>query len=212
MSHVEYGRAVRARIAARGVTIKATAQAVGVSITTLHNWIAGESIPSPDHAMRLSQALDDGWLYQRAIYARSRECAYCGTRIVNRGGAQPRKWCSGRCRHRARTRLEPAIAPERFGIIAKCRQCEPEGACYDGSCPLREWSPFPLVQDLHVQSVVPVALSRTRAHRERLSEVMRQRWADGKYRHLVASGQADASPGAGTIGAPPPTRTGSTAP
>lgn len=150
-SDTPFSRHLRSQMDKRAVGTVALATAVGVSRVTIRDYRDGRYLPRTKVAYRIAEALDSSRLYWLVTQARAATCAYCGGEIIKMGGGgSEAKWCSTTCRDRARHGRTPRVSAESGAIGVMCRRCEPEGACFDGGCPLRAFSPLPLVGDRFV--------------------------------------------------------------
>lgn len=153
----------------RHMTSEAVALTAGVDRSTVSTWFARSNIPSPAVAAKLAKALDAPQLIEAAHAERLRTCAFCGVEYEAFNRRTVARFCQPSCRVRwwaterrrlsterridglimARNQVEDLLADKR-GLVSAidrhCRACEPEGACHDGSCELREYSPFILVE------------------------------------------------------------------
>ena len=155
---LDYSRSLRAVMSDRNVPSVALAEAVGVSKVTVRDYLSGRYLPRVRTAMRISEALGAPHLYDMLIRRREVACVYCGTAIVSGGGGSVRRWCNATCRDRFRNKRTPRVSAEAAAIAVMCRECEPGGGCYTVDCPLRPYSPLPLVDD----TITPLARSRAR--------------------------------------------------
>lgn len=152
MKDMTFSRAIKAAMVRRGATTRAVSTASGVSLSAVEKWIEGRSWPRAAAAYRVAEALETPRLYDLVVKYRAVSCLSCGAQIINHPGGITRRWCNRSCavRYKGGSLRE---SRERMAIIEKCRSCEPAGTCFDGGCPLRYWSPFPLVED----SIIPTA-------------------------------------------------------
>ncbi len=146
------------------------AELVGVSRSTVSTWLAGPlHIPSPAVAARLAKALDAPYLASTAHSERDRTCDFCGTVFEALNRRSVARFCSSPCRTRwwhvkraqesrerrldhlsmLRNQVEELTSEKatmKEAIRTHCNRCEPDGVCRDGSCDLREVSPFIFVE------------------------------------------------------------------
>lgn len=92
-----FGAELRRAMAARKVSAKRLAPAVGTGTSAIALYRAGENLPRTDTAARLAEALDWPKLVDIARAGRSSACARCGRTFVNDGGG-PKIYCSLECR------------------------------------------------------------------------------------------------------------------
>lgn len=139
----------------RSVSAADIRRGTGVNETTLSHWLAGTRTPTLASADRVADYLDAPTLAIVAARNLKRRCIRC--RRVYYADARHVNgtvYCDKACRmaaHRARQRrVEPAARKIRTAGMARaiatfCRGCEPTGICRTADCPLRAYSPFPLV-------------------------------------------------------------------
>lgn len=158
----DFASALNAALSRSSVGPVELANAVGVTRQTVHAWRNGESIPRTDTAYKVAEALDSSRLFGIVSRHRTTQCKGCGKFLVA-NGRQLRVFCNYTCRDRLRYGRTPRISAEAAAIARMCAQCEPEGACFAAECPLREWSPLPLVADVVVRSARPNTARRRAA-------------------------------------------------
>lgn len=151
--------AVNAAMAARGVTARELAAAVGVSATTVSDWRTGRSVPLLRNAGPLADALCEPRIADLVARARTTPCPVCGRLRVQ--GSNAGRYCSRRCRAVASSRRgrgsrgrDGVLAQHRLRVFGEaidelCRRwCEPGGLCRDATCPIQKagLSPLPLAR------------------------------------------------------------------
>ena len=157
-----FSDALNARMAEREVGPNELARVVGVSRQIVRQWVSGEYLPRTKNAYRIAEALDSSLLYGLVTKERRTLCRQCKRPIVSGSSSRSsgrRVWCGSTCRDRFRYKRTPRVDPALLAIAAMCRQCEPSGKCSVPACPLRRFSPYPLVD-----GVVEGAKSGTRNH------------------------------------------------
>lgn len=157
MTHAQqWSRLLVAAMAARGMSNRRLADAIGVNMATVQHWRTGRrQTPTLPHATAAAEAL--GWPSLATYAARrlSAACAVCGTSF--QAARVPAKFCSPRCRRvhdqRRQTNARASaasldkhrLALYREAVGRYCRRCEPAGMCVMPECDLRDVSPLPLV-------------------------------------------------------------------
>ena len=153
-----FGSELRRAMAARGATVRGTAEAIGLSRTLLHFYRDGVNLPRIETAERLSVQLDWPKLSTIALEARTGRCELCSKPFLAQGSGNKR-YCSEDCRRVAAAKRvgistrDRAIVAERratryaLAIDAYCRACEPDGMCRMSECQLRSVSPLPLLRE-----------------------------------------------------------------
>lgn len=140
-----------------GMTSLAIARAADVSPTTITDLSRGVHLPLHGTVARIAAVVDCERLVQLSAQARTAQCAKCGSNFI-RGGknAARNRYCSKPCAHsdyrtnrrEYRARFYKLQLNKAQQVIADfCLSCEPvDRICKDGSCPLRPFSPMPLIQ------------------------------------------------------------------
>lgn len=157
----KFGVALSRVMEQRKVGMSALGRTVGKDRRTVANWMDGLYLPDTPTAYRIAEALGDVRLYQMVVRRREGKCRYCASTTVAISN-RPRVWCNATCRDRFRNNRTPRQSVEQVAINRMCRRCEPDGACYTADCPLRDWSPLPLVDD-EVLPMAPTGTWRRRA-------------------------------------------------
>lgn len=152
-------RAIVAAMAARSVTSRELAAAVGVGVTTVSDWRTGHSVPLLRNAGPLADALCEPRIAVLVARARTTPCPVCGRLRVH--GSNVGRYCGLRCRSVASSRRgrgnrgkDGVLAQHRLRVFGEaidelCRRwCEPGGLCRDATCPVqaRGLSPLPLAR------------------------------------------------------------------
>ena len=122
------------------------ARAAGVSRNAIYSYRRGTWLPSIEIAARIAAALHAPELSRLAAEAHRAFCAACG-RPFDRITVDAR-FCSRRCYDDHRTKgvgLRREPSPRQRAINEMCTACEPDGICHAADCPLRPYSPMPLV-------------------------------------------------------------------
>lgn len=88
---------LRRAMAARKVSTKRLAEAIGTGTSAVALYRAGDNLPRTDTAARLAEALDWPKLVGIARAGRALACGRCGRTFVNEGGG-PKIYCSAECR------------------------------------------------------------------------------------------------------------------
>jgi transcriptional regulator with XRE-family HTH domain len=170
-----FADALRASMKARGISTNQLAKAIGTSGSAVHQTMRGAHLPTLRTANRLAEALADPELFSLMVTIRTIECAICRRTFV----AEARRiYCTVECRLLAAkgVSVTPAADQRQLAIEAFCRECEPEGACRDGSCVLRAFSPLPLVP-LETVRLAERAVRWTADRRWRQGERSREYWS-----------------------------------
>lgn len=158
---------LRKAMHSRQVRSQDLAASVGVSMTQVRLWRGGTNIPSHAYAVALSEALAWEALAQLSLDLRLARCQNdsCGRQFLRvRFGysGRPHAYCSQNCRKIASMRkaqgrqareltLAKRTADAALDAIADhCRDCAPEGICWNSGCKLRELSPFPYQDSVDV--------------------------------------------------------------
>jgi hypothetical protein len=150
---------LRAAMEARGVSVVELSRQTGIHDTTLSSYRHGERIPNVARADLLADVLDSPGLRRAVLRMYTRRCVRCRRRVhVDPRNVNHQRYCGSSCRTMAQRERNKTVpkAREKLGrrvgllekaIAAMCGSCEPvDRLCRDGSCPLRAFSPFPLVQ------------------------------------------------------------------
>ena len=199
-----FGRALAASMRRRGASQGTLARAIGTSQAAVYHYLRGTHLPTLVVADRMAEALMDEGLVMLACQLRTRRCALasCGRAFTQSSGA-PALYCGAACRNLARkgVSVQRPESDERRAIARMCRGCEPTGVCRTAECPLRAFSPLPMVRAETVALAEAARSSRkSEATRARDSEVMRARWADPTERErmmgAMRAGIEAMSPGA----------------
>lgn len=194
-------------LAERGLSKRGVAAELSTSRSLLTLWCKGQSLPSLEQALELSQAIGDDRILEIVRDGRMVTCPIDGTQFEWRGGG-PAVYCSDRCRkvgaaaNQRKTRntsipkLEGELALLTDRIAAFCGSCEWDGICKTPDCELRAVSPLPLRLAPDVDEVEPWQQGPlTEEGREALSSKSRARWADPEYRERnLAAMQAAGHP------------------
>lgn len=167
---IEWGRALRATMAATGTTQATLAAVLGVNPGSAMGWYRGRRMPSMARGLRIAEVLGSERLAETLIRLLTVRCEGCGqpfTETMHRSGGRERRWCGRSCKYTAHNKGREADdkaerrrrsqfweyrareARERLTIAsdavgAFCRACSPDG-CRTPACELRPVSPIPLV-------------------------------------------------------------------
>lgn len=152
---------LRRAMAARGMTCRSLAEAIGCASATIGSARKPTWRPNQQLAVAMAEVLDWDGLVGLSLKANTRECGYCGKAFVLQ--RMPARFCSKRCREnvwqsrarypqkkaerlRSRKLLDARLTLYQQAVAAFCKGCEPEGLCRDAGCALRPCSPLPLVR------------------------------------------------------------------
>lgn len=144
---------------ARGITQTGLATRADYGRSPLARVIAGETLPTPEVAERLADALDWPGLLAKIVPSRSGTCELCGGSFVVAPRGHSRRFCGQRCkrasharrsrdRFRERALTETRLTKKRLtdhqeAVLAFCLDCTlGEGVCRDDGCKLRDVSPL----------------------------------------------------------------------
>jgi transcriptional regulator with XRE-family HTH domain len=141
------------------------AKAARVGRSTICEYERGNSIPAPEVAIRLAEALKNPSIATMSQQSRVGSCLRCRTVIVMQTRGRPRRYCSVTCERlytAGRKRVRPAEAIEalnaevrklRRAIAVICIEDCPDGeggVCRRPTCAGRCASPLPLATDRRV--------------------------------------------------------------
>lgn len=145
----------------RGMSQTGLAKRAAYGRSPLARIIAGETLPTPEVAERLAEALDWPGLLAKIVPSREGRCVLCDAPFVTAPRGHSRRYCSNRCKRAAHMRMaregmrsraltetrltKKRLADHQEAVAAFCRGCEPEGLCRDDECGLRPVSPLRFV-------------------------------------------------------------------
>ncbi len=195
LAAVRWGQKFRAELARRGLTYNDVSRAVGVNQTSIRMFATGKTLPSLTTGAKITEAIGCEALMSALIEIRTSACALegCGRTFV-RDSHSRQVYCSAECAYYADKGVaaRKRHSPEAQAIDAFCRACEPEGLCRDDQCPLRAFSPLPVIGQVDVTAAIhrepdyraTAARVRARnlerwsdpANRQRQSEAVRRAW------------------------------------
>lgn len=163
MKDARWSAEMRRRQDKAGITSVDLARLSGMDKGMVSRYRCGDSLPRVGRAAILAEILDAPMLLSLCVELRTKTCEECDATFVSDGrGGNEKRWCSKECGDRYRVRVRypserhwngqrydtwKRIAQKlRTSVEAMCRACEPDATCRDSVCPLRNVSPFPLVE------------------------------------------------------------------
>jgi transcriptional regulator with XRE-family HTH domain len=147
---------IRAAIAERGLTQTEVARLAGLtSHSNVGDWCRGDRFPALEQAPALAEHL--GYDIANLIVAgHTFQCVVCDRTIIQTKRTSDPRYCSKGCKSLDYDRRRRAIRQE-SGVVAKrdlaviqkavakmCRDCAPEGFCWNAKCPLQVAGVSPL--------------------------------------------------------------------
>lgn len=140
-------------LAERGMTAADLARLSGVSAAAISNALHGKAVPSPVTLRAIETVL--GTTAVTDVAVQRARCALLGCRRQFVKGRPFQRYCRRSCADRAadlrradgrRRRTGSQLAAARRDITRMCAECVGGSlVCVQSDCPLRAWSPYPLV-------------------------------------------------------------------
>jgi hypothetical protein len=148
-------RQLRHAIDTRGLTMRQLGDMTNLDPQTISNAARGVSLPTFQTVARLAEALEWPLLLQLVAADRKRRCKVCRQQFVTTHyRPDVRRFCSKKCQqvawfrtrnHRSHDVASTRLRAAQTAIEEFCNWHEPEGVCREADCPLRPFSPLPLV-------------------------------------------------------------------
>lgn len=140
-------------MADRGLTAAQLARAAGIAPNTISNALTGTNVPSVRTLRLLEDVLGTSAISQEAVQHARCALQTCRRRFVK--GRPWQRYCRRRCAARAqharraetdRRTLAIELRAVRDDVDRMCSDCVGASlVCLQSDCPLRRWSPYPLV-------------------------------------------------------------------
>lgn len=180
----------------RGETSRGLARALGVSHTTVRNWVLGKVLPTWSNVSLISEHLETKRISLAGHKALTKICEFCGINFVvkeARYGAS--KTCSQPCAKKIKsTGLRPNREVQVMNAIGD--YCKNEclfgvsGSCRNSACQLAPFTPLPFAED----SMQTPTNRKPMSHKQRAlrAEWSRKYWAErssqeDRTRHSLAT-------------------------